>query len=288
MRWDAGVLFHGPGGTGKNTLLDSSRKAVGDYGEVTSFDMFVAKSGDEKHPTELARLRGARLVSADEGPKKRDLDAEKFKMLSSGGTPVPARFMRQDFFTFKPQMKITLSANNWIRVHSEDSGAWRRLMAVPFTYKPDVPDENLRSYLQTNDGAQQAMLAWLVQGAIEVLAMLDAGKKVPVPECVIAATEEWRRDSDRVGAWLEDECELDPAAWTPSKELQESINDWWKVYVSNSETWKAPSLMASLGDEMKMRGCYAEKNEEDVRGWRGVRLKRATPRILAANWGAGE
>ena len=44
---------------------------MGDYAAVAAMDTFTASQGD-KHPTDLAMLRGARLVTAsetEEGPR---------------------------------------------------------------------------------------------------------------------------------------------------------------------------------------------------------------------------
>jgi putative DNA primase/helicase len=49
----------------------------------------------------LAGLRGARLVTAQETERVRRWAESKIKALT-GGDPITARFMRQDFFTYLP------------------------------------------------------------------------------------------------------------------------------------------------------------------------------------------
>jgi putative DNA primase/helicase len=276
VREDLVCLFDGPGGTGKTTFSESVSSALGDYAAVAPFDMFVQRRGDEGHPTSMAALVGARFVTAEEGPKNRNLDASKIRTLV-GGTQVTARFMHKDEFTYQPQLKLTLISNYRPKVHAEDTGAWRRLAAAPFTHVLPVKarDKRIRLYLQTPE-AQQAILAWIVQGAAQWWNdYAQHGQALPIPECVETRTQEWRRDSDRVGAWIEDECELDPAAWESSTNLQTSINEWWKTYVSDDPGWHAPSLMAGLGDELKAKSCESERatDADRTRGWRGIRLR---------------
>jgi putative DNA primase/helicase len=270
-------LLDGPGGTSKSTFMEPIRIAAGEYGAVAQFDMFVQRKGDQAHPTDLARLVGRRIVTAEEGPKNRNLDAAKIKNLT-GGTTITARFMRQDFFEYDPILKLWLVTNYRPKVHAEDTGAWRRLRAVPFVHK--VPEEQkdarLRKYLKTDPGAQSAILTWLVSGARDWYERAKVGKLIEPPECVVERSKTWRRDADRIGAWLEDECELDPGAWTSSVELQTSINTWWKTFVSEKD-WQPPSLMGALGDEFRARGCMSVKNAEDVRGWAGIRLRNRFP-----------
>jgi putative DNA primase/helicase len=46
-------------------FLNTVAGIMGDYAVTASMDTFTATSGD-RHPTDLAMLRGARLVSASE------------------------------------------------------------------------------------------------------------------------------------------------------------------------------------------------------------------------------
>ena len=65
-------------------------------------DVF-ASSKNDRHPTELASLRGARLVSAPETKEGREWTELSIKALT-GGDPITARFMRQDNFTYGPKL----------------------------------------------------------------------------------------------------------------------------------------------------------------------------------------
>src|SRR5580698_8457536 len=55
----------------------------------------------ERHPTDMAGLRGARLVTAVETEQGRRWAESKIKALT-GGDKITARFMRQDFFEYTP------------------------------------------------------------------------------------------------------------------------------------------------------------------------------------------
>ena len=59
-------------------------------------DTFTASKSD-KHPTDLAMLRGARLVTATETEEGRAWAESRIKQMTGGDT-ITARFMRQDFF----------------------------------------------------------------------------------------------------------------------------------------------------------------------------------------------
>ena len=88
----------GTGANGKGVLINTLTALLGDYASVAAMETFTA-SQTERHPTDLAMLRGARLVTAQETEEGRRWAESKIKSLT-GGDSISARFMRQDFFTF--------------------------------------------------------------------------------------------------------------------------------------------------------------------------------------------
>jgi putative DNA primase/helicase len=67
------LFIYGPGGNGKSVYLNTISGVLGDYATTASMETFTASAGD-RHPTDLAMLLGARLVSAsetEEGPHGR-------------------------------------------------------------------------------------------------------------------------------------------------------------------------------------------------------------------------
>ena len=62
------------------------------YAAIAPMETFIA-SQHEKHPTDLAGLRGARLVTAQETEEGRRWAENKVNALT-GGDPISARFMR--------------------------------------------------------------------------------------------------------------------------------------------------------------------------------------------------
>ena len=94
------VFAYGTGANGKSTFINTIARIFGDYATVADMSTFIS-SNVEHHPTDLAKLRGARLVVAQETQKGRRWDETKIKALT-GGDKITARFMRQDFFDFVP------------------------------------------------------------------------------------------------------------------------------------------------------------------------------------------
>jgi putative DNA primase/helicase len=89
-------FLHGEGANGKSVLLATMSGIMGDYAMTAPIEVFTVSNFD-RHPTELAGLRGARLVTAFETEEGRVWAESKIKALT-GGDKISARFMRQDFF----------------------------------------------------------------------------------------------------------------------------------------------------------------------------------------------
>jgi putative DNA primase/helicase len=70
----------GTDANGKSTLLNTLAGVMGDYSAVASMDTFTASHND-RHPTELAVLRGARMVTASETEEGRRWAEAKIKAI---------------------------------------------------------------------------------------------------------------------------------------------------------------------------------------------------------------
>ena len=71
-------FFYGTGGNGKGVFLNTLTAILRDYAAVAPMEAFVVSQG-ERHPTDLAGLRGARLVTAQETEQGRRWAESKIK-----------------------------------------------------------------------------------------------------------------------------------------------------------------------------------------------------------------
>src|SRR5262249_34565131 len=124
-------FLYGPGANGKSVFMNTVAAIVGDYAKTAPVDTFI-EATHERHPTDLAGLMGARLVTASETQKGRRWDEAKVKTLT-GGDKIAARFMRGDFFEYAPQFKLVISGNHKPSLRNVDEAIRRRFHLVPFT-----------------------------------------------------------------------------------------------------------------------------------------------------------
>ena len=158
------VFAHGTGANGKGTFLNTIAKVLGDYATTATMETFIA-SQHERHPTDIAKLVGSRLVVAQETQQGRKWDEEKIKALT-GGDRQTARFMRQDFFDFEPTFKLFITGNHKPNLNTVDEAMRRRFLLVPFTVTIPEAERDL-SLAEKLVAEWPAILRWDVDGCLE-------------------------------------------------------------------------------------------------------------------------
>jgi len=253
------VFIYGPGGNGKSVFVNVLTGLLKEYATTAAADTFMASKGD-RHPTDLAMLRGARLVSASETEEGRPWAESRLKQLT-GGDPITARFMRQDFFTYQPLFKLTIVGNHQPILRNVDEAMRRRVNIVPFTRKPKHPDPDLETKLK---GEWSGILRWMIEGC------LDWQRNGLVrPTSVTAATQAYFEDQDLFRQWLEDECEIEPGTsylWERTVDLFAS----WSAYAKAAG--EHPGSLKNFTPALIRHGLQPYRTKQ-VRGWSGIRLK---------------
>jgi putative DNA primase/helicase len=210
------AFLYGPGGNGKGVFLKTLLRILADYGYSAPMTTFVASSM-EKHPTEMAAMCGARMVTASETQAGRRWDEARVKGLV-GGDPVTAHFMRQDDFTYYPTFKLLFAGNHKPEVRDLDAAMRRRIHLVPFVVTPKVINKRLEDELESE---WPAILAWMVQGC---LAWQNGG--LAAPASVLAATATYFEEADPVGQWLNENTDPAPGEWIEITALYDSWKEW--------------------------------------------------------------
>jgi putative DNA primase/helicase len=256
-------FIYGDGGNGKSVFLNALVNILNDYACTASMDTFTA-SKYERHSTELAMLRGARLVTANETEEGKAW-AESRIMDLTGGTPISARFMRRDFFTFLPQFKLIFVGNHQPVLRNVNDAAKRRFNMLPFLFKPAEPDRELESKLHLE---YEQILGWMIQGC------LDWQKYGLIrPESVMDATDKYFEEQDVFGKWIEEKCEVNvhKGQFETSERLFKS---WQEFAIGRGEF---PGTAKSFGANMSRKGFVRETKRVDfldkpAKVWMGISL----------------
>jgi putative DNA primase/helicase len=252
------LFVHGPGGNGKGVWLNTVSNIMGDYCRTAAMDTFTASKHD-RHTTELAALKGARRVCASETEEGRAWSEVRIKQLT-GGDRIAARFMRQDFFEFSPQFKLTIIGNHVPELHNVDDAARRRFNLAPFTHKPPVIDKQLEGKLRAE---WPDILRWMIEGC------LDWQKNGLVrPAAVTTSTADYFSDQDLMAQWIEDCCEI---AATVVDTLASLLASWRNYAKSRGEE---PGSSKGFSMALRARGFTRIRDAHGIRGrgFRGIRV----------------
>jgi putative DNA primase/helicase len=250
-------FLHGTGANGKSTFINAVTAIVGDYHRAAAIETFTA-SQNERHPTDLAGLRGARLVTSVETEEGRRWAESKVKALT-GGDKIAARFMRQDFFEFTPTFKLMIAGNHKPGLRSVDEAIRRRFHLVPFNVviPPEQRDKSLGDRLRAE---WPGILAWMVAGCI------DWQKRgLAPPAAVTSATAAYLEAEDAMAAWLDETGTRDLEAWVATKELFASWKEWADKAGEHAGTMKR------FVQNLETRGLAPERKKH-ARGFRGFHI----------------
>ncbi|MFN8050507.1 MAG: phage/plasmid primase, P4 family [Acidimicrobiales bacterium] len=270
---DLVAVLDGGGANGKSTLLEGVAAALGDYAGPAASQLIMRSSRDE-HPTIKADLQGRRVVFISETEEGGSLRMEQLKSLT-GGDRIKARVMRGDYYDFTPTHTLIVATNHRPFVNATEHAAWRRLRLVPFpfTYKPAhkaepgdrVQDAHLRQRIVTGRTQREAMLAWIVAGAV-------SWYRNGMPDCpaIDNATNAWRTSEDVLLRFIGEELTLDPEGEIGGRDLYNAYTDWCRNEGRPAKSNKNFSAEFLAHDSIESAGV-TRITRSNVAFYRGVR-----------------
>jgi putative DNA primase/helicase len=251
-------LLVGKGANGKSTFLDTILHVFGTYGKTTPAHTFV-KSDSRAVRNDVARLQGARFVSAVEINTGKKLDEAMVKGLT-GGDRIAARFLRKEFVEFTPQAKFFLAVNVFPEVSGADDGIYRRLRVVPFQASFDAERKN-KALPNVLKAEAAGIFAWAVRG---FLRWQERGA-LKEPEVVTLASDDFRAQMDVTGSFINDYCAVKPGASVAVGTLFESYLSWCKANALE------PMSKKLFGVLIRQKG-YRQTKSGNTRIWKGLAI----------------
>lgn len=213
------VLFflYGKGANGKSVFFEVVRALLGDYAAVAPFSAFLERR--DAQTNDLAKLAGVRLVTASEPPEGKRLAAGVVKQ-ATGGDTITARHLYAEYFEFRPQFKLFLSANHRPALDGSDPAMIRRLRVIPFdvVIPPAEQDAHLVGRLKAE---LPGILNWAVEGCLRW-----QKEGLQAPAAVRAAVAAYRDDMDHIGQFLKECCSVEPGRRIGASELYRAYEKW--------------------------------------------------------------
>lgn len=207
IREECFFILYGTGGNGKSKFIETIAWILKDYATSCESKTILERKNAGIN-NDIARLVGTRFVRTSENNKNINLDDSLMKSLT-GGDKITARFLHCEHFEFYPNCKIFLSTNHKPGIGGTDDGIWRRIRMVPFDLKlkEGEIDFNLGDKLKEE---AEGILNWAVEGCL--LWQLDG---LTPPLKVQRAIDEYKEEEDRIGGFIQDECEIIREGYIP-------------------------------------------------------------------------
>lgn len=211
-------FLYGTGKNGKSTFLDVVRDVFGDYAaNIQPETIMVRNNTGSAINSDIARLKGARLVTSVEPNEGVRINEGLLKQLTGDDT-VTARKLYSEEFEFKPEFKLWMATNHKPIIRGTDTGIWRRIHMIPFTVAVDDDkiDKNLPYKLKAE---MTAIFKWIVDGC-----MLWQKEGLKMPRAVLESVREYRREMDVISAFINDCC--NESGSVAAKTLYAAYSEW--------------------------------------------------------------
>jgi len=251
-------VFYGSGKNGKSVTLNVLGYLFGDYsGHLSSDSLMVRRS--EAPRSDLAVLKGLRLVTSGEGNEGRALDESWIKQIT-GGDPITVRKLYQNEITFEPVCKILYSTNHLPQIRGTDEAIWRRVYMVPFlqTIPEEIRDLEITEKLK---GEGPGILNWCLEG-LERIHSND--NRLPIPTAVKNAVENYRSESDTVRHFIRSRFVIGDTGQITKAELY----DQYLVFCENEGD---PAISKKAYSKRMLEIGLTEHRTKTQRYWQYIR-----------------
>ena len=216
-------VIQGPSATGKSRILATVAHAFGDYAHAIPVEIFATVRNVTPHPTGLASLDGPRFLHCSEVNENAAWNTTRLNSLT-GGDNMAARFMRRDFFEFRPRGVLWIALNDMPSLRAFSAAMERRLRVIPFhrVIPPDQRDPKFDRKWRASE-KQAQVVQWLVEGAKKY-----ASSGLPACAAVAGVTKTYMRGEDVVGRFLDDCVEFteNPSDRVTRKAIREALGKY--------------------------------------------------------------
>lgn len=247
------VWFLGRRGCGKSTIIEGFNAMLGDRAGVLSLkQMSQSRFG-------LTNIEGKTLLYAFENPSLYLDTTDTLNAIISGeAVPIERKF--KDPITIIPRAKILWAMNKLPRVADAGDGLFRRVRVVKFEPLPQHNrDPEIKENIK-NEGP--GILNWALVG----LDRLRKRGRFEIPPEIHSATENFRKNNDVEGNFVDDYCETGPDLKIQSTPLYKAYREWC------FENGHKPKSSSKIREEWERLGFYRSR-QKGISYYLGLELK---------------
>lgn len=255
------VMFflYGNGRNGKSVFLDIISDILGTYAKTIQSNSIMVRQNTGGANSDIARLKGARLVTSSEPNENAKLDEGLIKQLT-GGDKITARKLYGDEFEFSPEFKLWLATNHKPIIRGTDEGIWRRIALIPFTVYIEDKDVDLELPFKLKRESI-GILNWMVDGAL-----MWQKEGLEQPEVIKENTRVYREEMDVIESFLGDRAVKGPGYQEQASLIYKEYRNWAEEnnqYAMNS---------TKFGREMEKK--FKKKKTKQFNVYEGFKLTK--------------
>ncbi len=256
-------IWYGTGKNGKSETLRVIGMVLGDYRvHIQAETLMLSRGGAGQARPDILKLKGARFVTCTE-PEQDAALAEALIKSVTGDDKIAARpLYSNEVVEFEPGCKIVLATNHLPQIKGTDYGIWRRIWPIPFQATiPEAkrqPEYGVKLFREEGNG----IFNWMLDG----LRRYRATGKLERPEAIQKAFLAYRLQSNPIGAYLEERCEVVEGECTSKTDMYAAYRDWC------DDMGRKP--LSSIAFSKIMKTLFKEDRDERFRYWIGIRLKQ--------------
>lgn len=260
--YDKALMLVGGGSNGKSTFMDVMKALVG---QDNYSGLMLNDFGSD---TSRYSLYNKLFNISEETPRRSLSDNAYFKNLVSGGTTV-FRKLYHPAFCADNKAKLIFACNEMPDNYDPTDGMFRRLLIVPFDNKfTDSNKDDMIKYKLEEE------LSGILNWVITAYHRLKKNNRFTKSREIEYIKEEYRRNSDTVLDWFEENFIHEPAIddFYPSRKLyQDYYENCAEIFVRPIPFRKFSSrLKAILGTDFYVTRKYGQKATKGFTGLSGI------------------
>lgn len=218
------ILYGATTRNGKSTLIMTIMEMLGDYAMQAKPETLEQKKNNDSRNAngDVARLDGARFLNVSEPPKRMIFDIALLKTLL-GRDKITARQIYEKEFEFYPIFKLFINTNYLPQIADDTIFSSGRINVITFDrhFEPKEQDKHLKDRLIQKDNLS-GVFNWCLEG---LKLFREEGLKPPLS--IANATEEYRKNSDKIGNFISD-CLIESSENIKASDAYEAYQKWCK------------------------------------------------------------
>ena len=258
--------FYGLGRNGKGRVIATLEFILG-----PEFCANVElKEFDGEHRFAVANLYGCLINVSSEPDTKNDLETALIKKLTGEDTLDAEVKNKQRRLKFKNMAKPFVLGNSFPPVKDTSLGFWDRveILKFPNSFIGEKQKDDIEKTWLSDPNEVSGIVNWMLTGLHRIAQNKDFSKSKTTTETMT----EFKRASDPIGAWLDDNCFFGLDYYIPRKVSHED----YKLYCENMNA--TPETDRKFYDRLRntprIRDTTTDKKSEtETRFWIGLCLK---------------